>query len=103
MRDLAEAKQVYGDAFGWAFNEYGPAYAGIVRPGVESEMGGLTVGEAGGGGPLVVIHPDDLEATLSAVTDAGCTVVTPPFEFPGGRRFQFADPSGNELAGWTPA
>ena len=53
-------------------------------------------------GALVVLFADDLEAAEKAVTDAGCEITERP-EFPGGRRFHFADPSGNELAVWTKA
>lgn len=101
VRDVAAAKQFYTAAFGWAFNDYGPAYAGI--RGAEREQGGLSQGEPRPGGPLVVLYSDDLEASLSAVRAAGGTIVKEPFAFPGGRRFQFTDPSGNELAVWATA
>jgi hypothetical protein len=32
------------------------------------------------------------------VTAAGADIVKPIFAFPGGRRFHFLDPNGNELA-----
>ena len=64
----------------------------------------MTEGEPrGGGGPLVILYSEDLEASLAAVEAAGGTVSTPPFAFPGGRRFHFLDPSGNELAVWSEA
>lgn len=94
------AKTFYSEAFGWTFNDYGPDYAGIV--GKHREVGGLTTGEASGGGPLVVLYSSDLDASLTAVVASGGKIVTPPFEFPGGRRFHFADPFGNELAVWSP-
>jgi uncharacterized protein len=102
VRDLAEAKRFYGAAFVWTFNDYGPEYAGI--RGQDGEVGGLqqTV-HPRTGGPLVVLYSDDLEASLLAVRSAGGTIVREPFSFPGGRRFQFTDPSGNELAVWSPA
>ena len=50
--------------------------------------------------PLAVIAVDDLEAALAAVKNAGGTITRPIFGFPGGRRFQFRDPNGNELAAW---
>ena len=97
VRDLAEAKRFFSAALGWAFTDYGPTYAGI-RSG-DGEMGGLTVAdEVRTGGPLVVVTSDDLEASQRAVEAAGGTISTPPFGFPGGRRFHFLDPSGNELA-----
>jgi hypothetical protein len=98
--DLAAAKRFYGAAFGWQFNDYGPSYAGI--RGADREIGGL--GQTDGvatGGPLVVLYSRDLDATLAAVRSAGGEIVRKPFEFPGGRRFHFRDPSGNELAVWA--
>lgn len=102
VRDLAAAKRFYGAAFGWQFNDYGPSYAGI--RGADREVGGLaqTDGVATGG-PLVVLYSRDLDATLAAVRSAGGEIVRKPFSFPGGRRFHFRDPSGNELAVWAAA
>ena len=95
---VAEAKRFYANAFGWEFNDYGPDYAGIKKVG-GGEVGGLrqdaTVVR---GGPLVVLYSDDLEASVNAVVDAGGQIVQEPFAFPGGRRFHFTDPAGNELA-----
>jgi len=100
VRDLAEAKSFLGDSFGWSFNDYGPDYVGIVT--AEGECGGLVRGDANpGGSPLVVIFSEDIEATLAQVRDAGGTIVKEPFEFPGGRRFEFTDPSGNPLGVWS--
>ena len=102
--DLAEAKRFYADAFGWEFNDYGPQYAGIRdgSGGSVREVGGLAVGtEVRPGGPLVLLYSADLDRTLAAVTSAGGRVVNGPYEFPGGRRFHFHDPSGNELGVWS--
>ena len=105
--DVAAAKRFYGDAFGWSFTDYGPDYAGIQHPTEGgAEVGGLTAQTPAGPrgtGPLVQLYSDDLDASLAAVTAAGATIVVEPFEFPGGRRFQFTDPSGNELGIWTEA
>jgi uncharacterized protein len=60
-----------------------------------------TTPEVRAGGPLVILYSDDLEASAEAVTAAGGTVVEPISAFPGGRRFHFADPAGNELAVWS--
>jgi predicted enzyme related to lactoylglutathione lyase len=100
VRDMAEAQRFYAAAFGWQFNDYGPDYAGI--QGAGREQGGLRSDvPVTHGGPLVVLYSRDLDATLASVRDAGGTIVKPPFTFPGGRRFQFTDPSGNELAVWS--
>lgn len=102
VRDLGAAKQFYAAAFGWTFNDYGSEYAGI--RGADGEVGGLRqAAELRPRGPLVVLYSNDLEASLSAVRSAGGTIVQEPFPFPGGRRFHFTDPSGNELAVWSEA
>ena len=102
VRDMDAAKLFYTSAFGWQFNEYGPGYAGI--QGAGREMGGLALSEdVKPGGPLVILYSSDLDATLERVRAAGGAVVKEPFSFPGGRRFHFQDPSGNELAVWSPS
>ena len=100
--DLPAAKAFYTSAFGWAFNDYGPEYAGIRRSDGEGEVGGLSVvAEPRPGGPLVLLYSEDLDATVAAVQAAGGSIVSGPYEFPGGRRFHFTDPSGNELGVWA--
>lgn len=99
--DLEAAQTFYRQAFGWGFNDYGPAYAGIRSTDGEDEVGGLNATTPPvPGGPLVLLWSADLDATAAAVTDAGGTVVQGPYPFPGGRRFHFTDPSGNELGVW---
>jgi uncharacterized protein len=98
VTDLAQAMSFYTAAFGWRFNDYGPGYAGIVGPDGEGEVGGLAAGsEVRPGGPLVLLFSQDLDRTVEEVRQAGGTVVRGPYAFPGGRRFHFQDPSGNEL------
>lgn len=102
VTDLVAARDFYSGAFGWEFNAYGPEYAGIV--GADgNEVGGLAqVPEArASGGPFVLLYSDDLDASVAAVTAAGGTIVNGPYEFPGGRRFHFTDPGGNELGVWA--
>ena len=99
--DMAQAKRFYEAAFEWRFNDYGPGYAGIQKPG-GGEVGGLRLtSEVAAGGPLVILYSSDLDRSLVAVRAAGGIVTQEPFEFPGGRRFHFKDPSGNELAVWS--
>jgi len=101
VRDLAAAKRFYAAAFGWEFNDYGPEYAGI--KGAAGEVGGLhQSSDARTRGPLVILYSNDLEKSMAAVKSAGGKIVREPFAFPGGRRFHFADPSGNELGVWSP-
>jgi uncharacterized protein len=98
--DVDAAKRFYAAAFGWRFNDYGPDYAGIAGPG--REVGGLCRGDnVTAGGPLVVLYSRNLDDTREAVRNAGGRVVKEPFDFPGGRRFHFTDPAGNELGVWS--
>ncbi len=93
---IPETKTFYEAAFGWTFQDYGPAYAAFS----EGLDGGFDADD-GPKAPLPVLYADDLEAMLAKVEAAGGTVVKPIFAFPGGRRFHFRDPSGNELAVWS--
>ena len=101
-RDIDEAKQFYGAAFGWKFNDYGPDYIGIRNLQTEGECGGICRAETiKTGGPLVILYSNDLESSQDAVVKAGGKITMEIIAFPGGRRFQFSDPSGNELAVWS--
>lgn len=101
VTDMAGAKRFYQEAFGWAFNDYGDAYAGIRRRS-GGEVGGLRFDtEVHAGGPLVILYSEDLEASADGVRRAGGEVVEGIVAFPGGRRFNFRDPSGNVLAVWS--
>ena len=97
--DIAATRRFYSQAFGWEFEDYGPDYTAF-RDGRLS--GGFAKAErAGAGKPLAVIYAVDLETLEEAVKAAGGTIVKETFSFPGGRRFHFADPNGNELAVWS--
>ena len=89
----------YGKAFGWRFISYGPDYAGTEDQNTNIGLNGAP--EDALAAPLPVIRVDDLEAALEAVTDAGGVIAQAIFAFPGGRRFHFIDPGGNELAVWS--
>jgi predicted enzyme related to lactoylglutathione lyase len=94
--DLPTTKGFYERAFGWTFTDYGPAYAAFDNGGVD---GGINADSADRcAAPLVILFAADLEAMLARVLDAGGSLTRPIFSFPGGRRFHFRDPSGNELA-----
>lgn len=101
VTDMARAQRFYGTAFGWTFRDYGPGYAGIQKSD-GGEAGGFRVGpEVQRGGPLVILYSADLQRSLEAVRQAGGTITAEPFAFPGGHRFHFSDPDGNELAVWS--
>lgn len=97
-RDLEAAKRFYREAFGWSFTDYGPEYAAFTGAYVD---GGFTPGEPTKGSVLVILYSERLEETKSHVEAAGGAIVKDVFSFPGGRRFHFTDPDGNELAVWS--
>ena len=94
--DIGAAKAFYEAAFGWAMTAFGPTYAATISG--DTDIGLQADQAEASKAPLPVIEVEDLEAALEAVTAAGGTIVRPIFAFPGGRRFQFLDPSGNEVA-----
>lgn len=98
VTDLQATRAFYEAAFGWQFNDYRPDYSGIKSQDGEFEVGGLNPNaQPSDTGPLVLIFSQDLDATVEAVETAGGIIVEPAYVFPGGRRFEFTDPSGNRL------
>ena len=97
--DIAATKVFYRRVFGWEFEDFGPDYTSFQDGRL---AGGFTKdATVARGGVLVVIHATDLAAIEAEVVAAGGAVVKPAFPFPGGRRFHFTDPNGNELAVWS--
>ena len=93
---IDSVKAFYSAAFGWTFTDYGPSYAAYTE-GLDGGFDGSAPHETK---PLPVIYAANLERSLTAVEEAGGRIVRPIFSFPGGRRFHFTDPAGNELAVW---
>ena len=99
--DISATKQFYNSAFGWKFEDYGPDYTSFFDGRL---AGGFTRGIPGPArGLLLVIYASDLAAAQKKIESAGGKIVKEIFSFPGGRRFHFADPNGNELAVWSDA
>lgn len=106
VKDIPTAKTFFGDVFGWSFVDYGPDYAAIQGAGIDAGM--FTTSDentppvrTSNGSVLVVFKAEDLKAIEQAVVDAGGTIHVPVFDFPGGWRFHFLDPVGNEFAIWS--
>lgn len=99
--DLEAIKTFYTKLFAWQFTDYGPTYTAFTDGSLD---GGFEKGtNRGQEGALVILYSEDLKETLTAVTEGGGSIVTPIFDFPGGKRFHFTDPAGNELAVWSDA
>ncbi|MFD2189855.1 VOC family protein [Pistricoccus aurantiacus] len=101
-RDIEVTKRFFGDVFEWSFVDYGSEYVAIENAGLD---GGFFksehVAKASSGSVLIVLYSADLDATLNKVKLSGGTIVQDIFSFPGGRRFHFSDPNGNEYAVWS--
>lgn len=100
--DFDAVQVFYETVFGWTFQEYGEGYRAFSDGKLDG--GFYQSGEVSAtarGAALVTIYAADLEAVEQAVVEAGGSIVKAIFSFPGGRRFQFTDPHGNELAVWT--
>ena len=100
--DLTATKAFFKEAFAWNFTDYGQDYIAFDDQGL---IGGFyradLCSRSDHGGALTIFWSNDLEATLEKVKAAGGVIVKPTFDFPGGRRFHFTEPSGNEFAVWA--
>lgn len=100
--DLTVIKQFYSQVFGWVFADYGPDYVAFANSGLDGGFYRATLKSApASGSALVVLYSKDLAGTMQKIVTAGGTIVKAIFTFPGGRRFHFTDPNGNELAVWS--
>ncbi|MGF1742332.1 VOC family protein [Vibrio profundum] len=101
-RNLEATKSFFCSAFDWQFVDYGPEYSAFSNQGLD---GGFfqsdLCSQTSNGAALLVFYSMDIQATLAKVVNAGGVIVRPIFEFPGGCRFHFTEPSGNEFAVWS--
>jgi predicted enzyme related to lactoylglutathione lyase len=100
--DLVKTKQFFKNAFGWNFTDYGPEYTAFADEGLD---GGFylsnVISSTEKGAALIVFYSNQLEETALLIKNAGGVISKDIFDFPGGRRFHFTDPHGNEYAVWS--
>jgi len=100
-KDLGATKAFFESVFGWSFTDYGPEYTAFENQGLD---GGFFQSDLASstekGAALIVFYSNQLEVTLAKVERAGGSILRPIYSFPGGRRFHFTEPSGNEFAVW---
>lgn len=101
-RDILATKTFFSKVFDWHFTDFGPDYTAFANAGInggfyQSELSAST----SNGSALIVLYSKDLEKTQQKVEQNGGEIIKPIFSFPGGRRFQFREPGGNELAVWS--
>ena len=101
-KDISATKKFFGDVFGWEFIDYGPDYCSFSNEGVDGGFfkSDLTASTSTGS-VLIVLYSTELENSQSKVEASGGTVIKSIYSFPGGRRFHFTDPNGNEYAVWS--
>jgi len=99
---IESTKAFFTYVFGWAFVDYGPDYTAFSNEGIDGGFfkSGLS-SSTENGSALIIFYSTELEKTQSKIENAGGIIKRPIFSFPGGRRFHFADPNGNEYAVWS--
>ena len=101
-RNLQTTKEFFTQVFGWSFQDFGAEYTAFSNQGIDggffkSELSSST----NNGAALIVFYSNNLELTLENIIRADGHIIKPIFPFPGGRRFHFTEPSGNEFAVWS--
>ena len=101
-KNIETTKAFFDAVFGWTFVDYGPEYTAFSNQGID---GGFfksdLIVSTDNGSALIIFYSDDLEQTQTKIKNAGGSIKKPIFSFPGGRRFHFCDPNGNEYAVWS--
>ncbi|MCV6612493.1 MAG: VOC family protein [Amphritea sp.] len=101
-RDLEQSKAFFSQVFGWSFTDFGEEYTAFDQQGIQGGFFKVDLtSDTRTGAALIVLYHDDLESIQVKVEAAGGIICKPIFSFPGGRRFHFTEPSGNELAVWS--
>ena len=101
-KNMKETKAFFTQVFGWVFQDFGPEYTAFSNQGIdggffESDLSSSTHT----GAALIVFYSKDIERTKEKIEEAGGIILKPIFTFPGGRRFHFSEPGGNEFAVWS--
>lgn len=101
-KDIPATKRFFSEVFSWSFQDYGPEYSAFSDQGIDGGFYQADLSSStSNGAALIVFYSEDLEATQLKIEKAGGKIVKPIFAFPGGRRFHFLEPSGNEFAVWS--
>jgi predicted enzyme related to lactoylglutathione lyase len=98
-KDLERIKKFYSTAFDWTFTEYGPDYIAFSNSGLEG--GFERTNNKIANGALAVLYHKNLDLIKDKIIASKGKISKDIFSFPGGHRFHFTDPAGNELAVWS--
>lgn len=94
---LKQTKEFFSSVFGWKYQDWGDDYSDTTDSGANSGVNA----DGGASMPLTVIYSSDLDKTKELVVKNGGKIIADTYSFPGGRRFHFTEPNGNELAVWS--
>lgn len=97
--DRAATSAFFQAAFGWGIVSYGPDYDGIADAGID---GGIDQADQRVSATMAIIRTGDLDDAEGRIIAAGGVVTRAQYDFPGGRRFHFREPGGNEMAVYVP-
>ncbi|MDQ7049966.1 MAG: VOC family protein [Enterobacterales bacterium] len=101
-KNMFKTKMFFAKCFAWKFQDYGTDYCAFFESGLD---GGFYKSDqkasTAKGSCLVVIYSDSLQQTQQAIEQHGGKITKSIFDFPGGRRFHFTEPSGSEFAVWS--
>lgn len=101
-KDLGATKKFFTQAFSWSFQDFGPDYTAFSNQGIDGGFFKSSLSSSTDhGGALIVFFSNDINATLEKVKQANGSIIKEIYDFPGGRRFHFTEPSGNEFAVWS--
>ena len=101
-KDLQATRMFFTQVFGWSFQDFGPDYIAASGQGIDAGFYKADLSSStSNGAALIVFYSQAIEATQDKIIKAGGVIIKPIFAFPGGRRFHFTEPSGNEFAVWS--
>lgn len=101
-KDLEATKDFFAQVFNWSFQDFGPEYTAFSNQGIDGGFFKSTLSSSSShGGALIVFYSSDITSTLEKVKHANGCIIKDIYTFPGGRRFHFTEPSGNEFAVWS--
>ena len=101
-QDIKATKDFFSTVFGWSFVDYGPEYCAFSNAGIDGGFFKSNLSSSpANGSALIILYSSDLELTQNKIENAGGPIVKSIYSFPGGRRFHFCDPNGNEFAVWS--
>lgn len=101
-KDIEITKEFFTNVFDWTFTDFGDEYTSFTN---QCIGGGFYKTDkkcrTKDGAPLIILYSDSLKNTQQQIEKNGGEIIKPTFSFPGGHRFHFTDPNGNEYAVWS--